>query len=488
MSGADREISKTELLEVMGGRLDRGDLDLIGRAYDFGAACHEGQLRASGASYFEGHCAHVALHLYQLEMSPAVIIAGLLHESLRKTDTGPDALERRFGQEVAFLVAKVSELGELKYQHYRRHVTSLRKFFATVAQDARVIVIKLCDRYHNLQTLEHIPEEKRLRIAEESMLIHANFAQKLNLTQLQQQINDAALPYVLPEDWRRVKALQKAFLAKANKLVETIYRQCAAGLSKELGYTPAIDRRVKSTYSLYKKLKAKNWDIDAIYDIVALRVIVRDMKDCYQALGIIHARWQPLDSRFKDYIASPKPNGYQSLHTTIFSGDGLAVEIQIKTPSMHRNAEFGPASHLGYKGGQDKLLDREGAVKNQFDWLEQLELPEGGGDADEELKRLKTDLFEGHIFVKTPQGDVIDLPEGSTVLDFAFAVHTDLGLTARGGLVNGVYRALKTPLKAHDTVEIVTDRKVSPQSNWLDWVKTPNAKQRIRNNLARRDR
>ena len=485
MTGADREISKEELLEALAARLEPAELDLVGAAYDFGADCHKGQLRDSGASYFEGHCAHVALHLYQLEMSPSVIIAGLLHESLRKTAADRTALERRFGQEVAFLVEKVSELGDLKYQHYRRHVTSLRKFFASVAQDARVIVIKLCDRYHNLCTLEHIPEEKRLRIAEESMLIHANFAQKLNLTQLQQQINDAALPYVLPDDWRRVKDLQKAFLAKANKLVETIYRQCAAGLSKELGYTPTIDRRVKSAYSLYKKLKAKNWDIDAIYDIVALRIIVRNVKDCYQALGIIHARWQPLDSRFKDYIASPKSNGYQSLHTTIFSGDGLAVEIQIKTPSMHRNAEFGPASHLGYKDVQDRQLDREAAVKNQFNWLEQLELPEGGG-ADEELKRLKTDLFEGHIFIKTPQGDVIDLPEGATVLDFAFAVHTDLGLTARGGLVNGVYKALKTPLKAHDTVEIVTDRKVSPQANWLDWVKTPNAKQRIRNNLTRR--
>ena len=488
MISADTEIEKDDLLAELsdGGRFSKADIELVGRAFDFGAARHAGQRRASGADYFKGHCTHVARHLHHLEMSPTVTIAGLLHEVLRKTETEAAELEAAFGPETAFLVGRVSELGELKYQHYRRHVASLRKFFAAVAEDVRVIIIKLCDRYHNLLTLDHIPEEKRLRIAEESMLVHANFAQKLNMTQLQQQLNDAALPYVFPEDYRRVKELQKASLAKAGKIVENVYRQCATILSKELGYTPVIDRRVKSTYSLYKKLRAKNWDIEAVYDIVALRIIVKNVKDCYQALGVIHARWQPLQNRFKDYIASPKPNGYRSLHTTIFSGDGLAVEIQIKTADMHHDAEFGPASHLSYKEDKEQELDRLNSVRSRFDWLDQAEILKGrNGGGTDDLKKIRTDLFGGRIFVKTPAGDVIDLLEGATVLDFAFAVHTELGLKARGGLVNGIYKALKTPLKPNDVVEVITDRKVNPQSSWLDWTKTPAARQSIRTYLAR---
>ena len=491
MISADSEISKEKLVETLksAGRLTSGEITLVEKAYDFGQYHHEGQKRASGKNYFSGHCAHVAHHLHELEMSAPTIIAGLLHEVLEETEVKQKDLEREFGTEIAFLIQKASQLSDLKYQYYKRHVTSLRKFFVTVAEDVRVIVVKLCDRYHNLQTLKHIPPEKWQRIAEESMLVHANLAQKLNMTQLQQQINDAAFPYVFPEDHQKVKELQRISLAKADHVVESIYHQCIEIFDKELNYMPTIDRRIKTTYSLYKKLKTKDWNINAVYDMVALRIVVKTIQDCYQVLGLIHARWQPLQNRFKDYIATPKTNGYQGLHTTIFSSEGLAVEIQIKTLAMHRAAEFGSAAHFSYKNLREKELGGFDSIKSQFDWLDQLSILKNRPDAaeDDDLKKLKTDLFSNRIFVMTPQGDVIDLVQGATVLDFAFAIHTDLGLKARGGLVNGIYRALKTPLKQQDVVEIITDKKVSPQINWLNWAKTPNARHSIRIYLNRKE-
>lgn len=481
MINPDKEISKDELLGKLNasGRFSNAELEKIAQAFDFGSRRHEGQQRASGKNYFEGHCTHIAWHLNELEAAAATVVAGLLHETLDETETTTEELAKEFGPEIAFLVERVSELGHLKYRHYRRHVSSLRRFFVTVAGDVRVIIIKLCDRYHNLQTLQYIPQNKWRRIAEESMLVHAQLAQKLNMTQLQQSINDTAFPYVFPEDCQRVKKLQASSLAKAEKVIEATYARCSTSLKKELGYAPTIDRRVKTAYSLYKKLKAKDWDIDSVYDIVALRVIVRNIKQCYQALGVIHASWQPVTSRFKDYIATPKANGYRSLHTTIVGEGGMMVEIQIKTLRMHKEAEFGDASHLSYKSIREKELGELDSPKSQFDWLEQLSIT-GGGDQPGKLKHLKTDFFADRIFVMTPNRDVIDLPEGATVLDFAFAVHTDLGLNARGGLINGVYKALKTPLANRDVVEIVTDKKIFPQASWLDWVKTPSARDRIK--------
>ena len=487
MVDADREISQREFLRELGlsGRLTAEETDMLRKAFQFGSRWHKGQKRASGRDYFRGHCVHVAWHLNELQMPAAMIAAGLLHDTLEDTEVTREMLEEEFGDELAFLVDGVSNLGPLKYRSYKRHVASLRKFFVAVAKDARVIVIKLCDRYHNLRTLHYLPEEKQKRIAEESMLVHAQLAQRLNIPHLYQQINDAAFPYVYPEDHRRVRELQKKTLAKAEKIITRIYRRCLLLLSKELGYQPMIDRRIKSTYSLYKKLLDKDWNIDAIYDIIALRIRVRSIEDCYRALGIIHARWQPLQNRFKDYIAAPKTNGYQSLHTTIFSGDGRVVEIQIKTAAMHQIAEFGLASHLSYKdakAARDKDDPRAG-----FDWTGQLDIlkNEENFNLQGYLKDLKTDFFTNRIFVMTPLGDVIDLAEGATVLDFAFAIHSDIGLTAKGGRINGVYKALKTPLNQQDIVEIVTDKKVVPQKSWLNWVKTSGARQHIRAYLAK---
>ena len=475
MPDADTEISRKDLMDAFrqSGRWERAELALAAKAWRLGASWHAGQKRASGKDYFKGHCAHVALHLHELRMPTSTIIAGLLHDTIEDTEADRDLLEKEFGPEIAFLVDGVSNLGLLKYRNYKRHVASLRKFFVAVAKDTRVIAIKLCDRCHNLKTLKYLPAEKQRRIAEESMLVHAQLAQRLHITQLVQQINDNAFPFVYPEDCQRVRQLQKASLKKAEVIIGRIYRQCLQLLHQNLGYTPTIDRRIKSTYSLYKKLLDKDWNIDAIYDIIALRIIVRDLEGCYKTLGLIHGRWQPLPNRFKDYIASPKTNGYQSLHTIIFSGDGRMVEIQIKTAEMHQIAEFGLAAHIDYKSA---------GAKRRIDWLDQLKILKNPQrfDIHDYLKELRTDFFADRIFVRTPLGDVIDLPRGATVLDFAFAIHTDIGLKARGGRINGVYKALKTPLQEQDIVEIATDKKVSPQRDWLTWAKTPLARQQIK--------
>ena len=484
MPPADSEITQNKFIKLLSstGQLSEAEIAQIEKAYVFGARLHKGQKRVSGQDYFKGHCTHVAYHLHRLEMPAPMVIAGLLHDTLENTELTPNMLEEQFGKEITFMVQGVSHLAPLKYRQYKRHVASLRKFFVAVAKDARVIVIKLCDRYHNLQTIEYLPPAKQKRIAEESMLVHAPLAQRLNITQLYQQINDASFPYVFPEEYQRVKALQKIKLSKADKIIRHIYRQCKIILSQNLGYIPTIDRRIKSTYSLYKKLLNKDWNIDAIYDIIALRVIVETVSDCYQVLGLVHARWQPLQNRFKDYIASPKTNGYQSLHTTVFSGDGQVVEIQIKTSEMYREAEFGLASHLSYKGSQSNKKSTLGSSRGKFNWLDQLDILKTRGEMNtrDYLKELRTDFFVDRVFVMTPKGDVIDLKKGATVLDFAFAIHTDLGLRARGGLVNGIYKALKTPLQQQDIVEIVTDKKIRPQKNWLNWTKTPNAHQHLR--------
>lgn len=489
MISPEKALTAKKFLQIIGEAdyFSPAETDRIAQALRFGQAAHKGQKRVSGVDYFTGHCTHVGLHLHRLNMSPAVIVAGLLHDTLEDTETAYEDLEKNFGREVADLVDGVSNLGAVKYRHYRRHIASLRRFFVAIAKDVRVILIKLCDRHHNLQTLQYLPEEKQKRIAEESMLVHAQLAQRLYMAQLYQAINDLAFAYVFPEDCQRVQKLQKKTLAKANKTIESIYRQCLATLSKDLGYTPTVDRRIKSTYSLYKKLLANDWNIEAVYDIIALRIIVNTPAECYRVLGLIHARWRPLQNRFKDYIAAPKTNGYQSLHTTIFTGDGQVIEIQIKTQAMHQMAEYGTALHLSYK--QQTAKDPLQPQKVTFHWLDQLkELVDSENfDIRHYLQELRTDFFTDRVFVKTPQGDVIDLIEGATVLDFAFAVHTDIGLKAKGGQVNGVYKALKTPLRQQDIVEIIVDKKVKPQNKWLTWVKTPLARQSLRRYLKQTD-
>ena len=461
------------------------DIEMIEKAFAFGIKAHRGQKRLSGSRYFQGHCAHVGLYLHSLGMSQTMIVAGLLHDVLEDTETTIDELEDAFGEEITFLVNSVSRLDSLKYRYYKRHIASLRKFFVAVSQDVRVIIIKLCDRYHNLQTLQYLPPEKQKRIAEESMLIHAQLASRLNMTTLAQAINDLGLEYSQPEDYKKVQKIRKSIISQAEKTIRSAYRKILTVTTEALGYQPLVDRRLKSIYSLYKKLLTKKWQIETIHDIIALRIIVKKQAECYQVLGLIHARWKPMPNRFKDYIALPKPNGYQSLHTTIFIGNGQVIELQIKTEEMHYKAEYGTPAHLNYKkqGSRDPL----NFEKDHFHWLDQLRLFTTQKDADikDYLQELKTDFFKDQIFVITPKGDIVNLIKGATILDFAFAIHTTLGLSAKGGYINGNYKALKTKLQQEDIIEIIVDKRITPQKEWLNWVTTPTAKRILRHYLRK---
>lgn len=452
------------------------ELERISRAYDFGKTAHGSQTRANGKPYFEEHCVAVAKHVIDLGMDSVLICAALLHDTIEDTETTAQQIASEFGEEIAFLVEGVSKLGKIKYRGNERHVESLRKFFVSIARDVRVVILKLADRLHNLETLEYLPQNKQQRIALESIMIYAPLASRLGMGKLVGQISDLAFPYAYPEEYQRTTTLMDTMLKNADATITKMFRGMSIDLHSALGYTVKIDRRIKSTYSLYKKLLRKNWNIDDVYDLVALRAIVDSVADCYQALGSIHSHWKPVPGRIKDYIAVPKPNGYQSLHTAVFSGDGHIVEIQIRTATMHEFNEYGVASHHSYKSQHQKGTDKE-----SFAWIEQLrELQTDDIQPSDYLKQLRTDFFQDRIFVFTPKGDVIDLPAGATILVFAYAVHTKIGEHASGGKVNGKFAALKSPLVSEQIVEIITNGKAHPSDKWLEMCITNNALNRIR--------
>lgn len=460
--------------------LEANDIKLIDKAYDFGKIAHKGQLRANGEKYFTGHCVPVAIHIAEMGMDATLICAALLHDTIEDTDITYEQIKDSFGNDIASLVEGVSKLGKLKYRGNERHVESLRKFFISIAQDVRVVILKLADRWHNLETLEYLPDGKQQRIAQESILIYAPLASRLGMGKLVTTINDLSFPYAYPEEYKKTKQIIANNIKKAEETISKIYRSISFEIYNSLGYTPQVNSRVKGLYSLYRKLERKNWIIEEVYDLVALRVILKSVGDCYQTLGVIHNKWTPVPGRVKDYIAVPKPNGYQSLHTAIFSGDGSVVEVQIRTAEMHEFNEAGVASHHSYKNSNIQ----KGPNKESFAWIEQLrEFQNNDLEASSYYKTLKADFFQDRIFVFTPKGDVIDLPAGASILDFAFTVHTDIGYHASGGKINGKYVALKTKLQNSDIVEIVTNKKSKPSDKWLEICVTSSALSKIRKHL-----
>lgn len=477
-------MSKSQLIEKVKKHLPElsgFEQGLIERAYDTGKEAHKGQKRRNGDDYFTGHCVHVAEHVLELGMDASLVAAALLHDTIEDTSITAKDLERDFGSDIAHLVEGVSKLGKVKYRGNERHVESLRKFFISVAQDVRVVILKLADRWHNLETLEFLPPEKQKRIALESIMIHAPLASRLGMGKLVVIINDLAFPFAYPEQYKKTKEIRDTRLTNANATITKMYRNLNVELTKTLGYTPQIDKRIKGMFSLYRKLERKKWNIDEIYDLVALRAIVKTVPDCYQGLGAIHAHWRPVPGRIKDYVAVPKPNGYQSLHTSVFSGDGPIVEMQLRTEEMHEFNEYGIASHHGYKNASNG-----GSKGESFAWIQQLRLFQNADlSPSDYLKRLRTDFFQDRIFVLTPKGDVIDLPIGATILDFAYAVHSQVGEHASGGKINGKFMALKSPLKSEDIVEIIKNPKAHPTDKWLEYCVTSNAISRIRHYLKK---
>jgi len=461
-------------------RITDKNLHLIQNAYEYAKLAHSGQLRANGKPYFEEHCVPVALHVLNFGMNTPLICAALLHDTIEDTSTTVKNLKDNFGEEIAFLVEGVSKLGKIKYSGNEYHVESLRKFFVFVAQDVRVVILKLADRLHNLETLQYLPAEKQHRIAIESIMIHAPLASRMGMGKLVSKINDLAFPYAYPQEYKKTRSIMDELIKNSDETVKKIHRDLSVDLYNDLNYLPKIDNRIKGTYSFYKKLIRKKWNYKEIYDLIAIRAIVQSIPDCYRALGVIHHHWRPVPGRIKDYIAIPKPNGYQSLHSAVFSGDGHIIEIQIRTPEMHQFDEYGLASHHNYK----HIDTQKGTDKESFAWIEQLrELQNSNLTASEYYSQLKTDFFEDRIFVFTPKGDVVDLPVRASILDFAYAVHTEIGERASGGRINGKFMALKTQLKSEQIVEIVTNKKAHPSDKWLGMCITNNALSNIRKYL-----
>ena len=451
------------------------DVELIMHAYNFALKAHHGQVRFSGEPYFI-HVFETAKNLARYGMDAETIAAGFLHDTLEDTPVTEKELEREFGKEITRLVKGVTKLGHVKFRGETRHVESLRKFLMALAQDYRVLMIKLADRLHNLRTLSNVRKDKQQRIALESIEVYAPLADRLGIGRLKGELEDAAFPYAYPKEEEMVRKILEERSEKARNALKDVYAILKQELGKSKIRVKKIDYRIKHTYSLWKKLEKYDMNIEKIYDIVALRVIVESVEECYAVLGIIHSLWKPLPARIKDYIALPKINGYQSLHTTIFTGDGDLVEVQIRTEEMHGRAEYGIASHAAYK-----IDTKKNKREQKFQWISEFKnLGETVPEPADFLQHLKADFFNDRIFAFTPKGDVIDLPKDSTPIDFAYSVHSAIGSHANGSKINGKMMPLATKLNSGDIVEIMTKKGEKPKRRWLDFVKTTMAKKHIR--------
>lgn len=447
------------------------------KAYSFADMAHAGQTRISGEAYIV-HPLEVAIILAELELDTATLVAALLHDVVEDTGTTLDDIRRQFGDEVALLVDGVTKLGRLQFMSKEEaQAENLRKMFLAMARDIRVLLIKLADRLHNMRTLGHHSHEKQKEIAQETLEIFAPLAHRLGIFRFKWELEDLSFLYLEPETYHELSKRLKVKRKEREEYVHHLIDMIREGLD-QVGIEADIAGRPKNLYSIYTKMLKQGKDLDEIYDKIAIRVIVNSVRDCYGVLGIIHTMWKPLPGRFKDYIAMPKPNMYQSLHTTLIGRGGEPFEVQIRTWEMHRTAEYGIAAHWRYKEGKpgDKDLDEK------LSWLRRiLEWQQDVKDTREFMESLRIDLFADAVFVFTPKGDVIELPRGATPVDFAYRVHTEVGHRCVGATVNGRIVPLDHQLVNGDIVRIITSKQsAGPSRDWLNFVKTSQAKSRIK--------
>jgi GTP diphosphokinase / guanosine-3',5'-bis(diphosphate) 3'-diphosphatase len=457
--------------------LERIDPDLIVRAFRFTERMHRGQKRAGGEDYVD-HCVEVATILADLHLDGTSIAAGLVHDTVEDTPAMIEELEAEFGAEIAKIVDGVTKIGKVQFRSStEQQVENYRKLLLSMAQDARVIVIKLADRLHNMRTLDPLRPDKRRRIALETREIYAPLAHRLGMAQMRWELEDLAFKHLEFEAYRELA--RKIADRRAER--ETQIEALRAPLESELrtaGIPVEVYGRPKHLWSIHRKMIQRGRPYEEIYDLMAIRVVTDSVANCYHALGVIHNKWTPLQERFHDYIATPKSNMYRSLHTTIFGPGGRLYEIQIRTREMHRTAEYGIAAHWRYKEGEHRPSDE---VDETLSWFRQvLEWQQDTREPEEFLEFLRIDLFQDEIFVFTPKGDVKQLPRGATPIDFAFAVHTEVGLRCSGARVNGRIAPLARELKNGETVEVLTDARQRPSRDWLAFVKTARARNKIR--------
>ena len=462
---------------------DDADQGLIERAFAFADKVHKGTKRKTGEPYIT-HPLAAATRLAEMRLDAATVAAALLHDVAEDTGVTINDVKKEFGDEIGFLVDGVTKLGKLKYRGAERMAESLRKMFFAIAEDIRVVLIKLADRLHNMETLAVLPPEKQKRIALETLDIYAPLANRLGFGDLKAKLEDLSFMYVYPDECRTVEKLAKTQMSERTHYINRIRPLIQKFLVDDGIQISHIDARAKHYYSLWRKLLKWDMDIEKIHDLIALRIIVPTIEDCYRALGIIHAHWKPLPGLIKDYIAMPKPNGYKSLHTTIFGPDGENIEIQIRTIAMHDEAEHGIAAHWAYSEHKKTKNYRNqiasSAKEKELSWVNQLrDWQKDATDSNEFIESLKIDFFKNRIFCLTPKGDAIDLPEGATAVDFAYHVHSQIGNAASGARVNGKMVPLNHELGNGDVVEIITQKNKKPNPGWLDFVKTSMARKHI---------
>ena len=486
-------MTREELLATAGQKYDEVPVLVLASAIDYATEKHAGQKRKSGEPYIN-HPLAVAEILIEWGMDIDTVVAGVLHDTVEDTDATLDELESLFGRDVAFLVDGVTKVSQARagmrsLDSYLPHTKdNLTKLMIAVGEDVRVIIIKLADRLHNMRTLQFMSPEKQKKIARETIEVFAPLADRLNMGRVRVQLEELSFKYLMPKDFHRTKSLMDSRLKKSQRKLDRVRREVEARL-KEEKLVFQMDGRVKSVYSLFKKLD-KVGDIDKIYDLIALRVIVDDLSTGYLVLGILHDMYQPMYERIKDYVANPKPNGYQSLHTTVQTPSGQIVEFQIRTKEMHEYAERGLAASFHYN--EQKLTDaykkgRMGAMPADLSWIRDLQeaaaLAGEGKRFDSDKFRMK--LFSDRIFVYSPKGDIYDLPRGAFPLDYAYRIHSDIAAHASGFKINGVMKPFTYHLRHGDTIEVLTNKSAHPKTDWRELIITPHAKDKLRLQLSR---
>src|SRR6478672_9434377 len=484
VGGGTTAVTATALREIIPGwslgeaANSRLDEEVLARAYRFSEAAHRGQFRNSGEPYVT-HCVEVAKILAELQLDTTTVASGLIHDVVEDTKISVAQVEKEFGTEIAAIVDGLTKIAKLPNSgsNQDRQVESYRKLLLSIAKDARVIIVKLADRLHNMRTLEFLPIEKQRRIAQETRDLYAPLAHRFGMAKMRWELEDLAFKHLESDEY---KALAKKVAQKRGER-EALIAALREPLERELAKAGIkgveVTGRPKHLWSIYKKMKQREKPYEEIYDLLAIRVLVNSVPDCYHALGIIHEGWTPVQERIKDYVAQPKSNGYQSLHTTVFGPGRQLYEIQIRTRSMHRTADFGIAAHWLYK--EDAKNADE--LDKHLAWFRQiLELQLDAKTPDEFLEFLKLDLYQDEIFVFSPKGDVIQLPKGATPIDFAFAVHSEVGFRCAGARINGRIAPLSRPLRNSEQVEIITAAVARPSRDWLAHVRTGRARHKIR--------
>ncbi len=481
------EMTHDQVMAVCQKYMNKKQLAFVEKAYQFADKAHAGQKRASGQPYIV-HPTQVAGTLAKLGLDPDTVAAGFLHDTVEDTSVTNDDIKKEFGKDVAFIVDGVTKLNKYQYKSHQEFLAeNHRKMLIAMAKDLRVILVKLADRLHNMHTLQHLRPDKQRRIASETMDIYAPLADRLGIGTIKWELEDMSFHYLNPEEYYRIVNLMDVKRSQREKYIADAIKVLKKTLDK-LGIKYQIYGRPKHIYSIYKKMVNKHKDFDEIYDLLAVRVIVKTVRDCYAVLGAVHTKWKPMPGRFKDYIAVPKVNGYQSLHTTIIGPGGRPLEIQIRTEAMHQVAEYGVAAHWAYKRGNFTGV-KETSSGEKLDMVREiLELKDETKDAGEFMKSVKSDIFSDRVYVFTPKGEVYELPKGAVTLDFAYAIHTQVGTHAVGAKVNNKLVPLDYKLKNGDVVKIMTQTSATPSRDWVDMVKTSRARNKIRRYFRARDR